>query len=301
MKRKCYDKMLKWKKRSQGRTALLLDGARRVGKSYIADEFGKNEYDSYILIDFSRPRAGTISCFEEDANDFDTFFAKLAAIYNTKLVERKSLIIFDEVQLYPPARQLIKHLVADGRYDYIETGSLISLRKNVKDILIPSEEEHLEIFPMDFEEFLWAMGNEATVPLLRKHFEERKPLGQELHRKVLNDFRKYMIVGGMPQAVKTFADSGDFEQTDWVKKQILSLYREDIGKYAGKDEERVYSVFDNIPNRLAKKEKKYKLSDIEEKARSRSYEDAFIWLDKAMIINRCFNSTDPNVGLMLSE
>lgn len=182
----------------------------------------------------------------------------------------------------------------------METGSLISLHKNVKDILIPSEEEHLQMFPMDFEEFLWAAGDHATVPFLKTCFERRMPLGQALHRKVLNDFRKYMLVGGMPQAVEVYISTGDFGEADNVKKQILSLYFADVGKYAGNDEQKVYSLLNNIPGQLSKKEKKFKLADVAENARMRLYKDAFVWLDKAMVINRCVNATDPNVGLAMS-
>ena len=256
MKRKIYDKLVEWKNRSQGTTAILIDGARRVGKSYVAEEFAKRAYRSYLLIDFAYPRPGVLDCFREEAYDLSMFFSKLSAIYGTVLYPRESLVIFDEVQLFPSARQLIKQLVKDGRYDYLETGSLISLQRNVKDILIPSEEEHLEMFPMDFEEFLWALGDEATTPLLRNCFDARKPLGQALHRKTLNEFRKYMLVGGMPQAVEAFANTQDFAVVDQAKKQILDLYREDIGKYAGRDEARVYALFDHIPGQLAKKEKK---------------------------------------------
>lgn len=301
MKRKIYDRLIEWKNRSKGTTALLIDGARRVGKSYIAEEFATREYRSYLLIDFSYPRPGVLDCFKREAYDLSLFFSKLSAIYGKKLYPRESLIVFDEVQLFPPARQLIKQLVKDGRYDYLETGSLISLHKNVKDILIPSEEEHIEMFPMDFEEFLWALGDTGTVPFLRSCFDERKPLGQAIHRKTLNEFRKYMLVGGMPQSVEAFAQTQDFAAADQMKKRILALYREDIGKYAGRDEERVHALFDHIPGQLSKKEKKYKLADISEQARTRSYEDAFLWLDKSMIINHCLNATDPTVGLAMSE
>ena len=301
MQRKIYEQIKQWKNRSQGTSALLIEGARRVGKSYIAEIFAQNEYKSYILIDFSLPRPGTLACFEEDSYDLDIFFAKLSAIYGKQLFRRESLIIFDEVQLYPRARQLIKHLIADGRYDYLETGSLISLHKNVKDILIPSEEEPLEMFPMDFEEFLWAMGDTGTVPYLKLCFEKQKALGQALHRKVLNDFRKYILVGGMPQAVLKFREAQDFEAADRVKKQILALYRADIGKYAGNYEQKVFNVFDNIPGQLTRKEKKYKLVSLSENARSRDYEDAFVWLSKSMMVNRCRNAADPTVGLSMSS
>lgn len=301
MRRKIYEKLEQWKNRSQGSTALMIEGARRVGKSYIAESFAHNEYKSYILIDFSFPRPGTLACFEEDIYDLDLFFAKLSALYGKQLFRRESLIIFDEVQLFPRARQLIKQLVADGRYDYLETGSLITLQKNVKDILIPSEEEHIEMFPMDFEEFLWAMGDTATVPYLKMCFDKRISAGQALHRKVLNDFRKYILVGGMPQAVLKYAETQDFEAADRIKKQILALYRSDIGKYAGKDEQKVFRIFDNIPGQLSRKEKKYKLVSLSENGRSRDYEDAFTWLSKSMIINRCLNATDPTVGLSMSS
>ncbi len=300
MERKIITKFKEWKARSKGKTALLIDGARRIGKSYAVEEFAKAEYKSYLLIDFSYPRPGTLKCFQEDCHDLNIFFAKLSAIYGVQLFRRDSVVIFDEVQLYPPARQLIKQLVKDGRYDYMETGSLISLHKNVKGILIPSEEEHLQMFPMDFEEFLWAAGDHATVPFLKTCFERRMPLGQALHRKVLNDFRKYMLVGGMPQAVEVYISTGDFGEADNVKKQILSLYFADVGKYAGNDEQKVYSLLNNIPGQLSKKEKKFKLADVAENARMRLYEDAFVWLDKAMMINRCVNATDPNVGLAMS-
>ena len=200
---------------------MLLDGARRVGKSYIAEQFGKNEYKSYILIDFAHLPGEVREVFENDLYDFDLFFNKLSAYYRKILYKRESLIIFDEVQRYPKARELIKYLVADGRYDYLETGSLISLRMNVEDIVIPSEEEHVEMFPMDFEEFLWAMGDETTVPYLRECFELLRPLGQAMHRRVMNDFRQYILVGGMPQAVEAYRTTKSFEYADRIKKRIL--------------------------------------------------------------------------------
>ena len=300
MRRKIYEKLKAWKKRSNGTSALLIDGARRVGKSYVAEEFARNEYRSYILVDFSYPRPGLLELFKGDSYDLDVFFAKLAAIYGRRLHRRESLVIFDEVQLFPPARQLVKQLVADGRYDYLETGSLILLRKNVQDILIPSEEEHLEMFPMDFEEFLWALGDEATTPFLYDSFMRKKPLGQAVHRKTLNEFRKYLLVGGMPQAVQAFVDERDFSVVEQIKRRILTLYRADIGKYAGRYEQKVISLFNNIPGQLSKKEKKFRLTDVAENARGRDYEDAFTWLDSAMIVNRCLNATDPTVGLSMS-
>ena len=300
LKRKIYDELLSWKEKSRGQTALLIDGARRVGKSFIAELFAKQEYKSCVIIDFGNAPQDILDLFMNESADLDLFFAKLSAFYSTVLYKRESLIVFDEVQQFPRARQLIKYLVADGRYDYLETGSLIRLKKNTENIIIPSEEEHIELFPMDFEEFLWALGDEATVPLIRKCFEEKKPLGQALHRKVMNDFRQYVLVGGMPQSVLAYIDGKNFAASDEVKRRILRLYREDVSKFAAGYEKKVYAVFDGIPAQLSRKEKKYKLSSLNKNARFRAYEDSFIWLNEAMVVNACFNATDPNVGLALS-
>ena len=300
LRRKIYDRLVSWKQNSKGSSALLIDGARRVGKSYIAEQFAADEYRTHITIDFGNAPKDVLDLFVYDSADLDLFFAKLAAFYSTTLHKRESLIIFDEVQQYPRARQLIKYLVADGRYDYLETGSLIRLKKNVQDIIIPSEEEHIEMFPMDFEEFLWAMGDEATVPLIRRCFETRKPLGQPLHRKVMNDFRQYLLVGGMPQAVLAYLDGKNFEAADEAKRRILRLYRDDVSKFAEGYEDKVFAIFDGIPGQLSKKEKKYTLSSLDKNARFRTFEDSFIWLSEAMVVNTCFNATDPNVGLALS-
>lgn len=301
LKRKLYDRLLEWKKTSNGETAVMIDGARRVGKSYLCEQFAANEYKSHITIDFGNAPKDILDLFSNDSSNLDLFFAKLSAYYSTTLYKRESVIIFDEVQQFPRARQLIKYLVADGRYDYIETGSLIRLKKNVQDIIIPSEEEHLEMFPLDFEEFLWAMGDNATFPLIKQCFETKTPLGQALHRKIMNDFRQYILVGGMPQAVLAYLKEKNFEAADIAKRRILKLYRDDVSKFAAGYEDKVFAVFDGIPGQLSKKEKKYKLSSISKTARFRSYEDSFIWLNEAMITNTCFNSTDPNVGLALSS
>lgn len=300
LKRKIYAALVAWKNRSNGKTALLIDGARRVGKSYIAKEFAQNEYESHIIIDFGNAPKDVLDLFESDSADLDLFFAKLVLFYGTPLTNRKSLIVFDEVQQFPRARQLIKYLVADGRYDYLETGSLIRLKKNVQNIIIPSEEDHIEMFPMDFEEFLWAMGDEVTIPFLRQAFEAKKPLGDAVHRKIMNSFRQYLLVGGMPQSVLAYQNGKDFGASDEAKRSILRLYREDVSKFAAGYEDKVYAVFDEIPGQLSKKEKKYKLSAIDKNARFRSYEDSFIWLNEAMVVNTCFNATDPDVGLALS-
>lgn len=301
MERKIYRRLLEWKEKDKGSCALLLDGARRVGKSFIAEQFGQNEYKSYLLIDFAHMQKEVREIFVNDKNDFDLLFNKLSAYYRTPLYRRETLIIFDEVQRYPAARELVKYLVADGRYDYLETGSLISLRMNVENILIPSEEEHVEMFPMDFEEFLWASGDKTTVPFLRECFEKMRPLGQAMHKRVMNDFRQYMLVGGMPQAVEAYIKTKDFETVDRIKKRILTLYREDITKFARGYEAKVLSVFDEMPSQLSKKEKKYKLSNVEAGARFRDYESSFMWLAEAMISNNCYNATDPTVGLAMSK
>ena len=301
MKRKIEEKLLKWKKESNGKTALLIDGARRVGKSYIVEEFAKQHYKSYILIDFNQVGSEITDLFDMNLRDLDSFFMYLSAAFNAKLYKRESLIIFDEVQLYPRARAAIKYLVADGRYDYIETGSLMSIKKNVKNIVIPSEERHVKMYPMDFEEFLWAKGEDLILPIIRKCFEEKKPLGQALHRKIMTLFREYVIIGGMPQVVKEYIESGDFETADLVKRDILTLYREDIQKYASGYEKKVESIFDEIPAQLSKHEKKFTLSSLGKGSRFRDYENSFLWLQDSMIANVCFNSTEPNIGLKLNR
>lgn len=301
LRRKIYNELVLWKQKSQGATALMIDGARRVGKSFIAEEFAKKEYKSHILIDFGNTPTELLDLFNNESSNLDFFFAKLAAFYSTILYERNSLIIFDEVQQFPKARQLIKYLVADGRFDYIETGSLIRLKKNVQDIIIPSEEDHIEMFPLDFEEFLWALGDETTYPLIQRCYETKTPLGATLHRKIMNDFRQYVLVGGMPQSVLAYIKGKNFEASDIAKRRILQLYRNDVAKFAAGYEDKVFAVFDNIPGQLSKKEKKYKLSSITKQARFRTYEDSFVWLNEAMIVNNCYNATDPHIGLALSS
>ena len=299
MKRKIYDSMQKWKEEN-GRTALLIDGARRVGKSYIAQEFAKKEYKSYILIDFNRAPAEITDLFVHYLNDLNMFFLYLSNFYGVKLYERESLIIFDKVQLFPKARAAIKYLVEDGRYDYVETGSLMTIKKNVADIVIPSEERHMKMYPLDFEEFLWALDNDTLMDFIRLCFEEKKPMGQVLHRKTMDYFRQYLIVGGMPQAVKTYRDSHDFDQVDRVKRDILELYRADIIKHAEGYQMKVAQIFDDIPAQLQKHDTKFKFSSLKKEARFREYEDALFWLSDAMITNICYNSTAPNIGLKLN-
>lgn len=231
--------------------------------------------------------------------DLDLFFNELSAVFSTKLYERESLIIFDEVQCFPKARELIKFLVKDGRYDYIETGSLISIKQNIKDIVIPSEEEHLSLRPLDFEEFLWALGDETSLPYAKKCYEKLKPLGQAVHRKMLNSFRQYVLIGGMPQAVASYVETKDFEKADKIKKTILTLYRQDITRFASGYESKVKAIFDEIPAQLSKKEKKFNISSLGKSSKTRTYEDAFMRLNDGMIINTCYNATDPNVGLSM--
>ena len=237
---------------------MLIDGARRVGKSYIAEEFAKAEYKSYILIDFNRIPKEITDLFELYLNDLDTFFLYLSNYYNVKLYERETLVIFDEVQLFPRARSAIKYLVADGRYDYLETGSLMSIKANTKDIVIPSEERHIKMFPLDFEEFLWALDNQLLMDFIRQCFQEHKPMGQALHRKAMDYFRQYLVVGGMPQAVQAYVQTKDFERVDRIKRDILKLYRADMIKHAQGYEMKVEQIFDEIPAQLQKHEKKFK-------------------------------------------
>lgn len=301
MRRKIYDQLLQWKNRSNGKSALLLQGARRVGKSYIVENFAQNEYRSYILIDFNMLDSQVKDMFYHDLNDLNIFFLKITTFFNTKLYERQSLIILDEVQLFPRARSAIKYLVADGRYDYIETGSLISIKENVKDILIPSEEDQMKLYPMDFEEFLWASGNETMISLIQNCFERKKPLGQALHRKAMDLFRQYMIIGGMPQAVDIYVSSRDFDQVDQVKRRILNLYRDDIRKHARGYEMKVEAIYDELPSQLKNQNRHFKLSSVKEGARFDEYKDALFWLSDAMLVNNCYNSTEPNIGLNLNR
>lgn len=299
MKRKIYSKLLEWKNKRHGETAVLIEGARRIGKSYIVEEFARNEYDSYLLIDFNKAENIVSEWFDNYLSDLDTLLTNLQIHYGVRLTPRNSVVIFDEVQLCPRARSAIKYLVADGRFDYIETGSLISIKKNVKDIVIPSEEEALPMYPMDFEEFLWAMGNDMLMPFIGKCFEKRQPLGG-LHRKALDCFRTYMIVGGMPQAVLKYIETKDYEEVDRVKRSILQVYKNDIAKYASNVEHKVKSIFDELPAQLQKHEKKFRLSALEPGAAYRDYDDAFFWLSDAGIVNICYNCTAPNIGLRLN-
>ena len=292
LKRKIYKKLLEWKKECQGKKALLIEGARRIGKSTICEEFGKSEYKSFLLIDFAKKDKEVEGYFEKYLNDLDTFFMLLQTHFGTKLTERNSLIIFDEVQMFPQARAAIKYLVADGRYDYIETGSLISIRENVKNIVIPSEERHINMYPLDFEEFAIALEEDLLVEYIKKCFEKREPLERSMHNQAMLLFHQYMLVGGMPMSVVTFIGSKkDFTEADREKRDILKLYREDIMKIDAKYRSKV----------LSQHEKRVVFKKLQDGSYADQYEETFFWLSDSMISNECFLCNDPNVGLSLNE
>lgn len=304
LKRKAYQKLLDWKEECEGSKAILIEGARRIGKSTLVEEFGKNEYKSYILIDFSKGDKDIERYFEQYLEDLDTFFMMISTHYGIELEKRNSLIIFDEVQRFPRAREAIKHLVKDGRYDYIETGSLISIKENVKDIVIPSEERHLKMYPLDFEEFAWAMGEKLLVEYIKKCFEEKKPLDKSLHDKAMMLFNQYILVGGMPKPLILFIENGkNFTACDKEKRDILDLYRSDIMKISSNYRGKVLAIFDRIPGILSSHEKRVVLSDLQNDSAASydKYEESFFWLSDSMISNECFLTSDPNVGLSLNE
>ena len=294
-KRKIYDKLLEWKKETDGRTAVLIEGARRIGKSTVAEEFGKNEYDSYILIDFSIASKATIELFE-DISDLDYLFLQLQLQFRVDLVERRSLIIFDEVQLCPLARQAIKHLVKDHRYDYIETGSLISIKKNVGNIVIPSEERRINMYPMDYEEFLWAVGDNTSYNLIRKFYELGKPLGQQTNRKMLRSFRLYMLVGGMPQAVDEYITTNNFKMVDAVKRDILNLYQDDFMKIDPTG--RASLMFESIPAQLNKNASRYQVSSVlSDNTRAEDVLQLIAEMKDSRTVLVSYHANDPNVGM----
>lgn len=293
-KRKIYSKLLEWKQESNGNTALLVEGARRIGKSTVVEEFGKNEYKSYILIDFATA-SKTVKELFEDISDLDYLFLQLQLQYKVDLHERDSLIIFDEVQLCPLARQAIKSLVKDHRYDYIETGSLVSIKQNVKDILIPSEERKISMYPMDYEEFLWALGDTSTIQLLKKVFESKKPLGEQMNRKLLRDFRLYMLIGGMPQAVNEYIQTNNFRKVDMIKRDILSLYEDDFKKIdpTGK----ISLIFDAIPAQLNKNASRYQISSVLEGGRADRTLELIAQLKDSQTVLVAYHANDPNAGM----
>lgn len=302
LKRKIYKKFLEWKKECQGKKALMVEGARRIGKSTICEEFGRKEYESYLLIDFAKKDREVEEYFEKYLNDPDTLFMLLQAHFGIRLTERDSLIIFDEVQMFPQARAAIKYLVADGRYDYMETGSLISIKENVKDIVIPSEERHVYMYPLDFEEFAVALGEELLITYIKQCFERKEPLERSMHNQAMMIFHQYILVGGMPMPVVAFIESKkDFSAADKEKRDILKLYREDIMKIQAQYRSRVLAIYDQIPGFLSKHEKRVIFKQVQDTSYAEQYEETFFWLSDSMISNECFLCNDPNVGLSLNE
>ncbi len=298
-RRKAYAKLLQWKELAAGTSAVLLEGARRIGKSTIVEEFAKNEYDDYMILDFARENRDVQNLFIDDMDDLDSFFRNLFLLKGRDLKGKNCVLIFDEVQLFPKARQAIKYLVADGRYDYIETGSLISIRKNIQNILIPSEEYRIKMYPMDFEEYLWALGDTVTFEAIKSAYEKRKPLGDSVHRKIMKKFRTYMVIGGMPQAVSAFVEGKTFAQIDFIKRNILSLYEEDLAKYDRDNREKASVVFRTIPEQLENKNSHFKFSVIDKNARYQNYVDAVSFISESMMGNECINVTKPEVALEL--
>ncbi len=295
-KRKIYDELLNWKQEDNGSTAILIKGARRVGKSTIAEEFAKNEYNSYILIDFTNC-ANEIKELFDDVSDLNRIFLKLQLEYGVTLETRNSVIIFDEVQFCPKARQAIKHLVADGRYDYIETGSLISIRKNVKDILIPSEELEVNMYPMDYEEFKWAMNDYATIPLLKQCFKDLKPLGDAINRKLMRDFRLYMLVGGMPKAVSTLLETNNLEKVDRVKRGIINLYEKDFNRIDPTGN--ASKIFHQIPAQLTGNANRYMTWQATDGTALSALNEIISEMKESMVVNIAYHANDPNAGLAL--
>ena len=295
-KRKIYNELLDWKNEDNGTTAILIKGARRVGKSTIAEEFARNEYCSYILIDFTKCSAEIRSLFD-DVSDLNRIFLKLQLEYGVTLETRKSVIIFDEVQFCPMARQAIKHLVADGRYDYIETGSLISIRKNVQNILIPSEENEVSMYPMDYEEFKWAMNDHATIPLLKQCFQEKKPLGDATNRKLMRDLRLYMLVGGMPKAVSTLIETNNLEKVDRVKRGIINLYEKDFNRIDPTGN--ASKIFHQIPAQLTGNANRYMTWQATDGVAQSSLIEIISEMKESMVVNIAYHANDPNAGMAL--
>ena len=295
-KRKVTDKLLQWKKAYNGKYAALLEGARRVGKTTIAESFAKENYKSYIMIDFSNVSKDMLDVFE-DISNLDIFFLRLQSLASVKLYERNSVIIFDEIQLMPKVRQAIKHLVKDGRYDYIETGSLISIKKNVKDILIPSEEVKINVYPLDYEEFCWACGKDYSI--FKKIIDYKKQVGQATNRYLMRDFRIYMAIGGMPQAVEAYLEKKSFQEIDFIKKEIINLYEDDFRKIDPSG--RISMIFDSIPSQLASHKNKFYLSKIvAKKVTTKDKELLFNLIDSKTVLI-CYNVNDPNIALNLTK
>ncbi|MGM9674128.1 MAG: ATP-binding protein [Bacteroidaceae bacterium] len=297
-RRKIYGDMIKWKNEQKGETALLVEGARRIGKSTIVEEFAKREYDSYMLIDFSVASPEVIRRFD-DLSDIDDLFTYLQFRYKVTLKAGRSVVIFDEVQMAPKARQAIKHLVKDGRYQYIETGSLISIRRNVLDIVIPSEETRLEMFPMDYEEFRWALGDEATVELLRQSYAKMKPMGDDIHRQMMRSFRLYMLVGGMPQAVAKYIETRSLAEVDRVKRNIIALYGEDFRKLDTSG--RSGAMFHAIPGQLSRNVSRYQVGNVIKGEKPGRVVEAVSEMNESFAVNVAYHCDDPNVGMALTR
>ena len=291
--------MLKWKNTSNGKTALIIEGARRVGKSTIVKYFAQNEYEDFLILDFAIESNDVKQLFLNDLHNLNAFFRNLFLLKGKSLPIKKSVIIFDEIELFPQARQAIKYLVQDGRYDYIETGSLISIKQNVKNILIPSEEHRLKMFPMDFEEFLWANGDKLSISYLADSFKTRTSLGSAIHRKMLQTFRTYIAVGGMPSAVNAFVEGKTYAEIDLIKRSILELYEDDLRKYDKNNRYKASVIFKTIPEQLSNHNSHYKFSGIDKNARYQSYAEDFDFINESMMANLCINVTSPEIGLEL--
>lgn len=295
-RRKVYNRLLEWKAQSKGSSAVLVEGARRIGKSTLVKEFAQNEYDDFIILDFAKENEDVKRNFD-NIGDMDTFFRNLFLLKGKRLPQRKAVIIFDEVQLFPIARQAVKYLVEDGRYDYIETGSLISIKKNVQNILIPSEEEKIKMYPMDFEEFLWASGDMVTADEIRTNFAARRQFSDDIHRSIMQKFRTYMAVGGMPQAVLAYVEGKDYRAIDYQKRRILTLYEDDLKKYDVDNGEKASVIFKTIPEQLQNHNSHFKFSKIDKNARYKNYVDAVSFVGESMIGNECIGVTKPEVSL----
>lgn len=300
-KRKCYDRLQEWKRESNGRSAVLIEGARRVGKTTLVRAFAEREYSDHIYIDFSKAPKAVLDLFRDQREDVDTFLRMLQLHYVKDMPARKSAVIFDEVQRFPIAREYVKHLVADGRFDYIETGSLVSIRKNVEDIIIPSEEERIRLCPLDFDEYLWAMDAGVYVDAICEAFDGRSPLPDSVHAKVMRLFDEYILVGGMPQSVEAFVESKSFSACDRIKRNILSLYLEDIGKFGGAEARRARAMFQEIPGQLSAASKRFKFASVGKGSTFSDYETAIDWLEDAHLANPCRMCADPSVGLRMTE
>ena len=302
--RKAYSEILDWKNSLAGKTALLVEGARRVGKTHLVQKFAREEYKSFIYVDFSA-KGKQVRAYKrafEECDDVANLLERLQLLSGVTLVQGQSCVVFDEVQRYPQAREAIKQLVGYGKYHYIETGSLLGIHENVKDIVIPSEEHSIKLYPMDFEEFLWANGDSNLAEYIRKCYADERPMGTDLHAKAIDLARRYMVVGGMPQAVEAYLAGEDhrFEAAEAMKREIIRLYVQDIGKYAKGYAPKVRAIYRHIPGALNSKEKKFRLADLDVNARMRRYENAFLWLSDAMVANIAYNSTDPGVGLEMN-